>query len=350
MCRARHIHFTAHDVRVPIATQPFTALGGPDEFLSTKYTKCHCVDRTTALLEANASLVSASHFQSCLQHGCCVQWCFPAARCEWFWNNPDMGPMTSCPNYREDNEYRPIAMVMDTTGADGKAAVGGCGDWQRTGEETPLFPAAEMFYSDENGEGHAAIPGSWGLSGDRREVERCGRDLREAKEDLQERISRLETYIEGLEQTLSTDTDLKVALANPLTFQLRMEVADGMIRRLDHAELGAASFFGWMMKYTGFVLTVIDRMPAEGESIAAADGSYTISRQQLDIGDLEKASAMRDACDGPLNQAGNLRMRFRRLNLEAHPSLRWEEREEQVLRLRLGSLPLSVPHTHLWVW
>ena len=312
MCRVRIIHFTPHDVRVPIATQLFTALGGPDEFTATQLTKdCRCLDSATQLLETNKALGNPSCFQRGRVHRCCVQRTFPAVRCQWMLDHMDpMHNPAECPNYLEDNEYWPIEMVVDTTGSDAKAEVCASGDWKRAGEERPFFPAAELFY-DENVEEWLGNPGTYDLKTHRFMAEACGQDLLEAKGVVQQLLVKTETCLQELEQTLSTDAGLEWAALNPLTFWSRVEMAEGLIQKLNRAELGAARLFKEMMRYIRVVLTVIERMPDEGGNIAALDGSYTISREQLDIGNLRKPEEVRDACDGTLKQAANFRDRLR---------------------------------------
>ncbi len=344
MCKVRRIHFTSHDVRARVATNPFTALGGPDEFISTQPKNCHCRGGLIKpLLQANAASVSASHFRECAYHQCCVLWSSPQVLCQWPGQIPDVEGAADCPNYREDNEYWPIEMVLNTSGWDRQAGVCGSEGWKQTGEETPMFPAEELFYSDDILEGDAGVPESEGLESDRGMAEYYGERLQAIKVKLQRVILKSETKIARLEWILGTDPGHEWASANPYAFRWDVGFAKSWILDVYNVEQEAAAAFRLMMKFTGFVLTVLDRMPAKKESITTADGSYTISREQLDIGDLEAPSAVRDACDGPLKQAENLQRRYREIALQI---LKADPDSLQFVQ----SLGVSWPQDMSWQW
>ncbi len=316
MCRFRVIHFTPHDVRVPLATNPFSIPGGPDEFMSTRSEWCHnCTDPFRSILDANVG--SRGLFQQCDRHGCCVQWSTLESSCQWNVGQGHHLPAASCLNRLDVNEFRHIRMVIDTTGAhDHDASVRVCGseNWEWAGEMRP-FPAEDMLYSNEIVVNEDEIPGSLSMVEERTRVEGYAEELWRVKGELQQGIVATEECLQGLELSLGGDVEfgLEHGLVDLTHLTDCVLLARELIRGVSESEVEAVRCFANSMEAMGILLTALEKMPAEGESITSTDGSFTVSQDQLNIGTLVEDADLLSACEGPLKQAGNLWRRLQEI-------------------------------------
>ncbi|KAL2024935.1 hypothetical protein VTK56DRAFT_3634 [Thermocarpiscus australiensis] len=313
MCRVRLVHFTLHDVRVPMATQIFSDHGDGD-FVSLAPTPrtCDCATSMCELLETR----DMRGIVPCPWHRCCLQWSQPV-HCRWYWDHraelsPDVheDPELACENYFDVSEYYPISVLVDKSYDDLLPRLhDGLAEWRNTG----LLPfPADILYSHEFSEDNALIEGSFGLLDDRYSFQHCGELLWEVKGRLREAIRETWDCLDLLALDLDGNDGLQQLAANPLTVLLGFQVAQGQLRIARHLEQTAAGYFKSMMMHARFVFAYLGRLPAEGERIASADGSYSVSREQLDLADLDP-SAIIEACDGPLKQVGKLQERLQEL-------------------------------------
>lgn len=184
--------------------------------------------------------------------------------------------------------------------------------WGQIRADLAVFPAAELFYSRLVNEGEVDDPASLGLFDDPIEVEMYGQKLWKQKAELMDIIARAEVNLEWLEESLSDVAGIQWFGEDPMMVLRMMRWVQTLLRQAQREELEAAKSFQGMMKHAGFVFTVLDKMPAIGESVAAGKGSYSISREQLDLASLDP-QAIIDACDGPLKQVSGLKRRLKQV-------------------------------------
>jgi hypothetical protein len=313
------LHFSATDLRVRLATTLFTDNGDGDFINPAAINPCPCDHTaTTALIrrhwrdEARAGNQNP-HFENCPWHNCCVIW-EQVIPCQWYWDNQDVlgedpaGVEEHCPNRFVVSEYRPITMLFEK-GED--AEVSGMemqSGW--TSCEVPVFPAGDLLYSDEIFEASATDVESYGLYVDRAEVQRLGEELWNDKLFLKRAIECAQQALDELEREFREDAVLKLFAKQPMKFMPRFRVARNYVKEVQGAERDAADSFRRMMKHAGFVLGALGTMPRPGESLTTPDGSYSVSREQLDLGQLDREAVI-DACDGRLKQAAVLAKRLR---------------------------------------
>ncbi|KAL2163348.1 hypothetical protein VTH06DRAFT_5405 [Thermothelomyces fergusii] len=141
MCKIRIIHFSEHDVRIRISTDPFSAPGGEADFI--------CSNEVVSAISSSSS--SSSRYAHCPWHQCCVT-AYQALLCQWYWNHAAAAALlghengdddvaeTWCPNRLVMHEHHPIGMLLSGEAAWGKEEDGA----------VPLvpFPAGDLLYSD----------------------------------------------------------------------------------------------------------------------------------------------------------------------------------------------------------
>ena len=286
-------------------SEPHTANNG--DFVSTALVgKCNCDTDMRALL--NLPNESEGSFEMCPWHVCCIMW-YQTARCQWYWDNREQlaldaesQPEFLCPNCFIGNEYYPATEVLE-----GAERLQGWLEWQKT--NTRSFPA-EMFYSHQvvaadDVEGH-------GLYEERIMVQEHGEKLWKQKEELKEAIRRSSFLLDVLNHELVGDRGIQHLIKDPLTLMSSIQSAKKHVQHAEYIELEAAALYGKMMKYAESVLTSLDRMAGTGDSVTSSDGSFSLSRDQLDLGGLDPAAII-EACDGPLKQVKTLQERFKRI-------------------------------------
>ncbi|KAL2260515.1 hypothetical protein VTK26DRAFT_5442 [Humicola hyalothermophila] len=224
-----------------------------------------------------------------------------------FWDNigvglPDGLPRHEfrCPNLYIANEYHPLGRLV----VDGRTTA----TWR------PYYPV-DFLYSPGAvaGESDAGLVGQGSLRTmrhDRSEVEELGWLLWRQKCQTKRLIPWAEAGLDSLERTLASvlmgqqyteDTSDEVLAA--------FDLAGERVRKVKYVESEAAKWYQDMMRHTGLVLRRLGRMPAEGESAVSADGSYSVTRKELDLAEESLETAIRE-CDGPLKQAGVLQARL----------------------------------------
>jgi hypothetical protein len=317
MCKIRIVHFSVHDVRVQMATDPFSALGGASEFTASPIIRnCACAHPIVSSLFPDGARGESLDqemlrgLDPCVWHGCCVS-SYQAYLCRWYWDNREALDLDSvpevelqCPNKFMLHEYYPLSMVLDNS----EEWIPKWDKWE-TRKAFPAFPAGDVFYSEDIIDGTVDDPESLGLSQDREEVALIGEELWGIKRLLQIHISFAADYVQSLERDFNGKEGLKCFAENPELFLRGIRLARGFISAIRSLEEEAADSFRDMMQHTGFVLTVLDKMPAVGQSVASADGAFSVSRERIDLGDLD-AQAVIDACDGPLKKSRELRERL----------------------------------------
>lgn len=351
MCKVRALHFTLHDTRLKLSTKPFTTPGSlkSGDFISCTTTTTHpshshshsdCCPHahsTTALLQQhwhdqqllsnNTEPIHNSTFDACPfgGHACCVV-STQAVPCQWYFDNQDVlgedrqGAAWYCANRFVVSEYLPIGLIImeQGDGEDDELEEGEVEDdgpvagWNGFGElrdELPSFPADEVLYSDEIIEAPASVPESLGLYGDRDEVLRLGEELWRDKEFLGRTISAAQACLDSLERELGNEDLFKLMARDATTLLRWVRLARRLVREVQNAELDVAETFRGMMKHSGFVLSALNRMPGPGQSFTTPDGLYSVSREELDLGQLDTQQVI-GACEGPLKQSAILTKRL----------------------------------------
>ncbi|AEO59837.1 hypothetical protein MYCTH_2308413 [Thermothelomyces thermophilus ATCC 42464] len=340
MCKIRIIHFSEHDVRIPIATDPFSAPGGKDDFIcSNEVARCACNSPIAGILVApeadesgrrpGSSSSSNNHYARCPWHRCCVT-VYQVLLCQWYWNHAeeaalqgdgdgdededvDEEPETWCPNRMVLHEHHPIGMLLSPHSPSGDAA-----EWDETREpfSPGCFPAGDLLYSDEildDGDGADAVPPPPpppppdGLQSDRYEVQALGRLLRARKETLARAVALASEMVESLAGDLEGVRCL--GAADAVAFLARIRSAGRVVDLIEDTELGAAELYRDMVRRVRSVLAALGRVPAPGGTVASHDGTFSISRAQLDLADLDPHEVL-EVCDGPLKRSGELRERL----------------------------------------
>ncbi|KAK4033121.1 hypothetical protein C8A01DRAFT_19901 [Parachaetomium inaequale] len=317
MCKIRVVHFSVHDVRTQMATDPFSAIGGASDFTAYPIIRgCPCTHPIVRSLfpdGARGELVDQEMLRGlepCIWHECCVS-SYQAYLCRWYYDNREALDLDDepevemqCPNKLMLHEFHHISMVLD----DSEGWMPKWDKWE-TRKPFPAFPAGDLCYSEDIIDGTVDDPESLGLSHDREEVALVGEELWRSKRLLQTHTTFATEYVESLERDFNSEEGLRCFAQNPALFLRGIRLARGFIRLVQFLEDDTADSFRQMMQRIGFVLTVLNKMPAVGQSVTSADGSFTVSRERLDLGDLD-AQAVIDACDGPLKQSRELRERF----------------------------------------
>ncbi|KAK4154251.1 hypothetical protein C8A00DRAFT_14615 [Chaetomidium leptoderma] len=330
MCKVRIVHFSGHDVRVQVATQLFSAPGsdGGGDYTSTAImSKCDCTHRTQELLEQQPPPANTTtprrrqRFDPCPWHICCAIY-YQAVLCQWYWDLHDDGGLapeqqlgieSDCPNCFIVSEYYPIGMILDKKeekeeGEVDEWVLGGKG-----GRELPAFLASDLFYSaDLYDPGPPDSEQSYGLFEDRSAVQHYGEELWLHKAQLHKAISMASACLDSLEEELGVEDGLQFFAEDPTLLLNRVKIARQLVKEVWYTEYDAASAFKGIMRHAAFALAALHKMPREGESVTSADGSYSVSREQLDLGEVG-IQAVIDVCDGPLKQVGELTARLQAL-------------------------------------
>ncbi|KAK4095662.1 hypothetical protein N658DRAFT_403958, partial [Parathielavia hyrcaniae] len=216
-------------------------------------------------------------------------------------------------NYYILSEYQPISMVLEDEqehNSEEESSVHP--SWTGFGDvlgQLPLFPAGDLLYSDELISAGASDAEIDGFYEDRSQMQRHGEELCTDKELLTKAISLARACLDSLERDLADDAFLKCFAEKPMMHLRRVTLARMCVREVQGAEREAADSFRGMMKRAGFVLGALNTMPREGKSLKTRDGSYSVSREMLDLGQVDRQAVI-DACDGPLKQAVVLGERF----------------------------------------
>ncbi|KAH6623426.1 hypothetical protein F5144DRAFT_658080 [Chaetomium tenue] len=328
MCKVRIIHFSNHDGRIPIATDPFSEPGGPSDFTSsTVVDKCSCQN---PIISLPPKVPGLDLYKKCDWHDCCAR-CYQTVKCRWFQQNTDEVPVDHrmpeehCPNVLYISEYHPITTVLpDTTIL--------AAPWKRwEGEDrAPYFPTAELFYSATIIDADAPNEEIVRLSRDRLDVERLGSKMRVQKAMLKAFVSLATQAVEKLEMRVDGSKGHKGLATTP--------EAHNFVKIVERAESLVVDTYQQMMRRSTSVLTMLDKMPEPGESLTVADGAFSISREQLDFGDLGRQDVL-DACQGPLNKSKDLWKRFN----DAVAALRARKRvaKKGVKGSRKGPIPAN---------
>lgn len=317
MCKIRLVHFSAHDVRVPMATSLFSvpsSASNGDFTCPTRFRACRCRSQVGELLKQDENRPPhCPPFEVCPWHDCCVNWYQVASRCDWYWDNREQMELdgeleieTVCPHSYILCEYMPLSMVLDMdrmSEADG-ASVWEPRDWAM---ELPRFPAGDLLYSNEFANEHTqGDDESWQLSEDRVRLEQYGERLGADKNYLNTILNIASGYLYRSERDLRTAIGVRVLAHNPLFW---LESVSQQVQQARSVELAVAKSYLRLMDHMKSVLTRLNKMPPPGESVTSPDGSFSISREQLDMAGLDPADVIA-ACDGPLKQAGKLMERL----------------------------------------
>ncbi|KAH6847519.1 hypothetical protein B0I37DRAFT_431105 [Chaetomium sp. MPI-CAGE-AT-0009] len=310
MCKIRVLHFSTHDVRVRMATDPFSEPGGPSDFIApTAAIECRCVDSLVLDTEAEYHL-SRFGFERCHWHQCCVI-SHLTVSCRLFRDHPDrMHPRDAasqpqCANTFVVKEYHPISTVLrDPLSPAWKP-------WEAN-DGPPYFPATELFYSATITDAPVPDDESYGLYEDRSWVEYFGIELAREKMTLMVDIEFATLSVETLERDLKFNDPVEVARCiamHPEVYLNEVRKAHKFVDMVERSESALAGIYQRMMQRTGYVLTMLGRMPDPGQSVTVADGLFSVSQEQLDLGGLDYQDVV-DACDGPLKVSGELRRRL----------------------------------------
>lgn len=280
-----------------MTTDPFGHHGGPGDFTApTSCVPCECTNsRVTP-----PGIPGLPLFESCPWHGCCVT-SHQTIKCQWLWENgdrvpPDVWlPESHCPNFFTNNEYYPISTILPDRNAL---------PWDQweSKDRLPYFPAAELFYSATITDATPTDNESRGLWQDRMEVQHLGWKLHGQKKVLKLAIEEASQLVERLEAEFS-HPDRRLCFATvtrSLFIQLRM--ARRAIQVVERAEGEVVDMYQQMMRRTAAVLTMLNRMPSPGHTLTVADGTFSISREQLELGEAGREDVL-DACERPLNKS-----------------------------------------------
>jgi hypothetical protein len=321
MCKIRVVHFAMRDMSIRIATKLFSDDGDGDFTSPAALISCNCDTRITAELlqrhweeECRAGNVTPA-FDACAWHDCCATWS-QVVYCQWYWGNQDVlgenpeGVEDHCPNRLVVSEYRPISMVLDTGDEEEEHGDGAEEQLKWTGCELPVFPVGDLLYSDEIIQAPANDVESYGLCVDRVLVQNLGEELWSDKVHLKRVIGCARGCLDELERELGDDAKKELFAKHPALLRPRLRLAQKYLRDLQCAEHDAAESFRRMMKHAGFVLNALNTMPRAGETLTTPDGTYSVSREQLDLGQLDNPNAVIEACDGPLKQSAILSKRL----------------------------------------
>jgi hypothetical protein len=208
-------------------------------------------------------------------------------------------PEGHCPNFFQVNEYHPISTILL-----GSNAL----PWDRWGNQNrlPYYPAAELFYSATITDAAPTDDESRGLRGDRTEVQHLGWKLRQQKKVLKLAIEAAIEAVWKLEVKFDNPKGRPCLAMVPKLFFRQLEVAYTAIQFVEREESAVIDMYQQMMRRTTAVLTMLNRMPRPGETLTVADGAFSISREQLDLGEVGREDVL-DACKGPLNKSRDLR-------------------------------------------
>ncbi|KAK4244709.1 hypothetical protein C7999DRAFT_43673 [Corynascus novoguineensis] len=258
-------HFSRHDVRIRIAKNPFGATDGALKFISGEAAPCPCdsrVPRSLVVPSESGYARGDDNNSGDDEEG-----------------NGEDGPRhqqqriyVRCPNRIALHDHHPIGlMLLHSWVLEGREK------WE-AGQPLPSFPAGdELVYSNELVDPNMIPdPASWGLYNDRKEVHVLGQVLRARKGGLGGRIVRVTELLEILEHDVSTTQGLGRFAADPVPRLQDIKLACWYVALVERTELIRIRF----------VLTIVNKMPAVGETVASHDGTFSISGARLDLGDL----------------------------------------------------------------
>ncbi|KAK4106670.1 hypothetical protein N658DRAFT_555488 [Parathielavia hyrcaniae] len=302
MCKVRIIQLSKHDVRLRLATKLFSDAGDGD-YISPTLQRCQQDED-----EDPRPALDFRACRACPWHNCCVIW-YQAVVCQWYYDNAEVladreDVELYCPNC---NGLCPSMVLEEEQEDDSEENMHP--SWTSFGDalgRLTLFPAGELIDPPAAG---ALDAESDGFYDDRSQMQRHGEELCIDKELLAKGISLARACLDSLERDLADDAFLRSFAEEPMMHLLRVRLARKCVREVQGAEREAADSFRGMMKRAGFVLGALNTMPREGQSLTTRDGSYSVSREMLDLGKLDRQAVI-DACDGPLEQSAVLTERF----------------------------------------
>ncbi len=322
MCKIRYTYFSIHNIVERVATAPFTLPGGPDEFLSdrSEVTSCKCerlwvaesdplaqqqlnVDELARMLQVRdrvrnllAGVPYGSSFRPSMSNPCAA--ILTAARELCPFGTP--GYEEHCENKVEVREYRPLSMLLADLRVD--VEWGDVDDqeaWERDNWlSVPVFPVADMFYSES---GFAGAPPALEIDAHRDGVRTHGVRMHMEKLKLQEWNCKADKALAVLERKCGGANGGKAWKGSSLL----LKVARSCARKAAAQENVVAEQYWSTMQFANWALAELGKIPPLGESVATADGRYTLSRDQLDLAHLN-THAVLAACDGAAETVGGV--------------------------------------------
>lgn len=221
-------------------------------------------------------------------------------------------PGLLCDDCLIKNEYYPFHLALGDDDGEGLPEQFTLKSAWTPGNDLPSFPN-EILYSCDVSEPNSAPgngQGSSDLHEDRAVVQDLGEVLYGLKVRLERAIRNATLCLDTVERDIQGKEGLKAFAANPLTILQKIRCADRYVREVSRLEENVALCFKLIMHSLGVVLTYLKRMPGQGESLTSPDGLYTVSREQLDLGNCEVKDVL-NSCGGPLKQFRRLQERLR---------------------------------------
>lgn len=285
MCRVYIQHFSHHDVRPRMSIQPFSQVGEGDYIDPVRIIPCRC----ETVLDVPYPWPSAAPapfveppiagLDICRDHDCCVIWDF-VELCQWAHNwvmngNPNHNPHIDCPNLLITNKYRAVQTVMGPDPATGERAQP---IWEE--EDLPTFPM-DMFYSrrvlgddDQTASSSALRLGmvkyASSVYDGKMSVITCIEAANTLLRAMRDNIRKPERASKSWEAWLTAD------LAE---VQNNMGIVSSAVLVLELSGELVIDILGNQRS----VLEFMDKIPDPGGVAAAADGSYQVSRERLDL-------------------------------------------------------------------
>ncbi|KAK4107796.1 hypothetical protein N656DRAFT_832827 [Canariomyces notabilis] len=361
MCRIRCVHFTLHDVAPSMATNLFNTNGEGDYRSSGVARQCRCghSKRMFSLEpmplgshpqpEPNHCFYAGYCFHT--YHDCCVLW-YQVIECNWFWESLEADSEWDCPNRFISHRYCHLHQVLEPESRVRILQKIGLPEdvprWDLDPPKPPHFPA-DLFYSpDQWPYVDFRLPDDWvdvdnWDEEEQSEEEQSGEEQQEEEQSGEEQsgeeqsekwpwfpnnsLEKCRVYIEAFGQMLfnfkeqlrdaqaaaaecaksvhdvTTPAGLREFTAHTNVAIANLVGAKAHLTNAKRFQRHAALSYKLMMKHIGLCLTALGRMPAPGEAVTSTDGdsSFTVSREQIDLGDLT-AEEVIEACEGAPKQ------------------------------------------------
>ncbi|KAK5657450.1 hypothetical protein OQA88_3022 [Cercophora sp. LCS_1] len=304
-----HFLKDSEDIRINISTEPFTNDG--DFIHPCKTGECECTGAdypqdTNTDFEYPGGAMNAD--MDCLDHACCVgfetvepcKWAIAMRRkFKYGLREPTFLHLEGdCPNHITLQTYFPVV----------------------NGEPQPdhhkMFPVEGVLWCDWPFDTVAEATGNVAeaqaqedtvldLIHNQSEFFWTAMEMFDIKKAMQATaLPKARAYIEQLEADFANGVEIDFVVAD--------EVMQGFLNVLFIFEQDIAGKYSHFLQLLSDALQVIEKYPAEGETLTSLDGSFSISHQRLQLAGADAHVIVRE-CSGPLNVFSKFNMRYCKL-------------------------------------
>ncbi|KAK0649042.1 hypothetical protein B0T16DRAFT_507578 [Cercophora newfieldiana] len=305
MCLLHHHHFLpSHHGHHYIATHPFTANHEGDYLHPLTCIGCPCQNTPFILYDSVDHHNTILPYEGCPAHDCCIA-IYSVSYCQYFnaeigFDRADDDPEREklCPNFLRVHHYHPRGLLTREPG----------------GERfpTPVLNVEEMFYTERPADDMMIYEFDEveqsdvfdGLAFMRLNAMRDAGALWSAKETMKLEKRRAMAFMDELE--------VRWMMLGEYTDEDAAPEIGAMFVSLRSLEWCMTEIYKDFLSHIALVLSFLGRLPSEGETFTARDGSFSISCDQLVLVNADQETIL-NQCPGELIASRELEWRYQGL-------------------------------------